>query len=533
MGLAASQARYLALSARKTNCEYEGQQINQQRLTLSNQSADLFNQMLTMAVPTPPNINDFTSIQYSWSDGDNDFVIDKYYQLATTDEQYNYVVSYYHYEDVYTGQRKYLNDPQVSAKKTNHFSDLKITNYTVNTISYNKTKDTFTLEVTNPLGQDITVVYEPSEQDSNKDVVEELDYMYGRTTQDADVNSYVYNEAAKTVTKGGTTYNYVDVETDPTGLKNLKQTYGAFFDSTKKYFKSADNKYVCWDDIATAQISGMGTAEIRNQDLKQYYTDGIRYTDSDTLKSLQVGDTLSVYSAINNPTFSDYSSVGNCALTALTSDEYDESVAIQTEIKQIITDMADGDTTAYERLKACFDDAGNYISGSIYMFTMAGKTYYTTTADLDESLASAYDINSAANNSIDSQQSKLSYYKAVYLNTKISETKKALLETDGKGRFSTAKFEDDSVVYTLNVESITDEDAYNDAMNRYFFQKDTYDKQISDINAKTEVIQAQDRQLQLKLEQLGTEQTALQTEMEACQKVVSKNIEESFKTFGG
>ena len=49
MGLAASQARYLSLSARKTNVEYEGQQINQQRLALSNQSADLFNQMLTMA----------------------------------------------------------------------------------------------------------------------------------------------------------------------------------------------------------------------------------------------------------------------------------------------------------------------------------------------------------------------------------------------------------------------------------------------------------------------------------------------------
>ena len=35
MGMAASQARYLALVARKSNCEYEGQQINQARLILS------------------------------------------------------------------------------------------------------------------------------------------------------------------------------------------------------------------------------------------------------------------------------------------------------------------------------------------------------------------------------------------------------------------------------------------------------------------------------------------------------------------
>ena len=40
MGMAASQARYLALVARKSNCEYEGQQINQARTVLSNQSAN-------------------------------------------------------------------------------------------------------------------------------------------------------------------------------------------------------------------------------------------------------------------------------------------------------------------------------------------------------------------------------------------------------------------------------------------------------------------------------------------------------------
>ena len=33
MGMAASQARFLSLTARKSNIEYEGQQINEQRLT--------------------------------------------------------------------------------------------------------------------------------------------------------------------------------------------------------------------------------------------------------------------------------------------------------------------------------------------------------------------------------------------------------------------------------------------------------------------------------------------------------------------
>ena len=71
MGMAASQARYLGLTARKTNVEYEGQQVNQARTALANQSANLFNQLLAMSVPTPPSTADFTKVQYSYADGLN------------------------------------------------------------------------------------------------------------------------------------------------------------------------------------------------------------------------------------------------------------------------------------------------------------------------------------------------------------------------------------------------------------------------------------------------------------------------------
>lgn len=58
--MAASQARFLGLTARKTNVEYEGQQINQQRTTLSNTTANYYNQLLGMAVPVPPSVADYT-----------------------------------------------------------------------------------------------------------------------------------------------------------------------------------------------------------------------------------------------------------------------------------------------------------------------------------------------------------------------------------------------------------------------------------------------------------------------------------------
>lgn len=537
MGLAASQARYLQLSARKSNCEYEGQQINQQRLNLSNQSADLFNQMLTMSVPTPPNTKDFSTLQYSWSDGDRVFVLEDYYQLAKPDEEFNYVTTSYHYENVYTGQRKFLNDPQVQAVKTNHFSDLKTRDYTIETISYNSDKDIYTFDAKNGLGQSQILIYKPSEQNTSNDVVEQLDYMYNTSriaSTNTDANLYVVSADEQTITYNSTTtYTLVDTENSAQALKELKQTYGAKYDAAKKYYVSASGEYICRDDIDTVKTSGHGDVVVRKKDTNQYYTDGKNYVTGNTLSNLTVGSTLTVSSAVNSPTFSNYSSVGNCALTMLTSEKYETDMAIKTSIDQIIKDMGKdgGDTKSYDRLKACFDDDGNYINGSIYMFTLSGTTYYTTTADMDDSLISAYSEKSVANNSIDSQQNKLSYYNAIYLETKVSEVKKALLETDGKGRFSTAKFEDDSVVYTLNVETIKDDDAYDDAMNKYYYEKEEYDKQIADINARTEIIQAQDRQLQLKLEQLNTEQSALQTEMEACQKVVSKNVDEGFKTF--
>lgn len=539
MGMAASQARYLALSARKTNVEYEGQQINQQRLVLSNQSADLFNQMLTMSVPICPDSNDFTKLQYSWNDGINTSVLESYYQLGTPDEEFNYVVTSYHFEDVYTGQRKYLNDPQIQATKTNHFSDNKTINYTVNNISYDKKNDIYTMKLVNPLGQTISSVYKKSAQDSNRDVVEQLDYMFGRTTEE-DPNLFEYKAGPpETITYkkagGDVTYKAVDME-DADALAKLRKSYGGLYDKTKKYFVSADGStYICKDDIDTARESLVGKAVIRKKDTDGYYTDGKNYISATNISKIKPGNTMTVSTATNNPVFSNYKAIGNCELTNIDKEMFEEDATMSTEIKQILKDLSgeDGDPISYERINKCFDpDTGDYIGG-LYCFTMNGKRYFTTTEDLDQSLLSAYEEDATAENGIDSQHTKLSYYNAIYINSKVTEVKKALLESDGAGRFKTVKFEDDSVVYDLSVETITDDAAYNDAMNQYYYEQDLYDKRISDINAKTEVIQAEDRQLQLQLEQLNTEQSALQTEMEACQKVVSKNIENSFKTFGG
>lgn len=70
MGMAASQARFLSLTARKTNVEWEGQQVNQQRTALANESANLYNQLTAIKVPTPPAVSDYTTTTYTFTTGD-------------------------------------------------------------------------------------------------------------------------------------------------------------------------------------------------------------------------------------------------------------------------------------------------------------------------------------------------------------------------------------------------------------------------------------------------------------------------------
>jgi hypothetical protein len=431
MGMAASQARYLALTARKTNCEYEGQQINQARTALANQSANLFNQMLALEVPTAPQSSDYTEVQYSYSDGANDSVLDTWQQLSTADPNYNYIVNHYYYSDVYTGSQKLLQNPQVQEKSVTQTTDLSSQNPTV---SINYSDNSVTIQ-----------------------------------------------------SPDGTTKTY-------TAISNLPQT----------------------DDLTTA-VNDFNTAK------KDALSDGT--LTSDDVYGWQDGNGtwyFMVKDEVENGNYLDYStttkpsSIGNCELTELTNLTDDQKA----ELKQIVKDLPDSSMADY------FDDDYNYTGSGVYSFQLNGQTYYTTDADLYNSIQNCEDPNKPLEN-----QAKLAYYNSSYIQTKIEGTNQALLETDGNGRFTSVKFDDDSVTYTLNTETVTDDAAYQDAMNEYNYKVAQYEKTIADINAQTSIIQQEDRTLELRLKQLDTEQNALSTEMDAVKKVIKDNVESTFKTF--
>ena len=68
-------------------------------------------------------------------------------------------------------------------------------------------------------------------------------------------------------------------------------------------------------------------------------------------------------------------------------------------------------------------------------------------------------------------------------------------------------------------------------MVKYNYQKDLYDKELNDMNARIKLIQSQDQILEVRLKNIDSEHKALETEVESIKKVLDKNIETSFKTF--
>ena len=576
MGMAASQARYLALVARKSNCEFEGQQINQARTVLSNQSANLFNQMLGLNVPVPPSTSDFTKTQYSYSDGSTTYTITNWEQLANPEEDYNYVVTREKEANVYTGSQKKLSDPQVQfqsgtdasadqietalrlvtstkqeyeaaqeATKAKQKEAANLSNYAnneaytgVNKCDYDVDTDTYSITqkiqemYTDPATGKKYAIYTNSDDKSEcymKDGkyynTDGSDYT-GDTTKlspkqtdkgPTDFVGYSKMSAAQQATAKAAIDKLVeegamskDVQTDYANVymdangnialkSDLRNLYGGTSGGTKTvlpvYQTSGDKSITAISSGYDAQIAALQAVEFAalqaSQNAEQAYQD------------------------LRRPTY-----IGNCELTLLTDLNDDQKA----ELAQIIKDMKEQEVDA--SIRDCFNEYGEY-TGGVYSFKMNGKTYYTTFADLNKSYASGTGINH-----ID-DQTQLSYYNASYIKQTQSETVKALLETDGSGRFTSVRFEDDSVTYSLNVETVTDDVAYKDAMNQYNYENAQYDKMVQDINAKTSLIQQEDQQLELRLKQLDTEQNALSTEIDAVSKVVKDNVEKSFKTFGG
>ena len=407
MGMAASQARFLGLTARKTNTEYEGQQINQQRTTLSNQSANYYNQLLGMTVPVPPSVADYTKTTYTFQDGS----LSNSISTMVAQKDGKYLISY-------------------TSTWTNDFSVVS----TASTI--------YTRKNTAPEGQPATYDYYVGAKKLRQlGVIDDSDYSYKTT-----------------YTTTGDDGKQKDVTINT------------------KYDKEKDQYYIS-DDKGNRQIITPKTGTTPSK-----YYDG----DDEYLKTLSL-------------------------------EQIDKMLEEEEKYKTQLTNKYGVSANGYMVR---------------YVQNTSTKTWspYFVNKDVLESKDTRFSDTG-------SSQSAISTY-TIGSSKETEEIKgvTARLEQDSTGRIISVTLNPDDpatkVTYAVTTNTVTDQAKYNDAMNQYEYDKHEYDQSIQNINAKIEVIQSEDKNLELRLKQLDTEQDAIQTEMDAVQKVIEKNTESTFKTFG-
>ena len=398
MGMAASQARFLGLTARKTNTEYEGQQINQQRTTLSNQSANYYNQLLGMTVPVPPSVADYTKTTYTFTDG----ALSNSISSMIAQKDGTYLISY-------------------TSTWTNDFS-----------------------------------------------VISTASTIYTRSGEEG---NYTYYVGAKE-------------------LRPLTQ----ISDDAFKY------------NVTYTNDEGKDATVVANYDAdkKQYYT-------------LDEKGNKVIYTPKDEKSVTKNSYIGN--------DEYLKTLSIDQ-----INSLVEEEAKYIEQLNNKYGKTNtNWMVRYVKNTSTGTWSPYFVNKDVLEADTTKYSDTGSSQNAIKT------YTVGSAKETDEIKGVTARLEQDSTGRIINVTLnpdKPDEVTYAVTTNTVTDQAKYDDAMNQYEYDKYEYDQSIQNINAKIEIIQSEDKNLELRLKQLDTEQKAIQTEMDAVQKVIEKNTESTFKTFG-
>ena len=506
MGMAASQARFLGLTARKTNVEYEGQQINQQRTTLSNQSANYYNQLLGMSVPVPPSVEDYTKTVYTFTDG----ALSNNITSLIAQGNGNYIISY---------TRNCRNDNTVVATTSHIVTRLTKTPinrelyeqfltgtnggcYTSAVNSYDAAHFAHTLTHMLEAGDYTT-------SDGNKLTI----YPYGYGGGTSYLNSRWWNTVS-----GGSSGNRIlmdQISAELAGTEEqqkivdllyefLKDTSGENVDATKPLTCPADRG----NNVPQARKD-----YLRNQVLTLINSFGNSsdsyYVGADKLRTL---GNIEDAERDGNGLITKYT--GNDKyLSSLTTEQLNK---LEEQEKQYINMLTD-----------------KYGAGA----WMVRYIQNTTSGEWVPYFYKADDLENAIYK--ESTSGSMSFIPCYTTGSERETTEikgvVAKLEQDTSGRYINITLNpgtEDEVTYALTTETSTDQDAYNDAMNQYEYDKTCYDKAIEDINNKIEITQCEDKNLELRLKQLDTEQDAISTEIDAVQKIIEKNVESSFKIFG-
>ena len=523
MGMSASQARLLSLKARQSNLEYQGQQINQARAILSQQCTALYNSLLSMTVPTPPSTTDYTKVQYKGQQGATKFTIG-----TVTPESggtYNVEMKYERNGNSIKGG-SYM---EVNTYVEPEFLTGQAVNQKTEVIQYIKRGDEVqNSEITNGTYNNSTkVMHSVTSAQSGVN-----DYYYMDKSGKGFVKANSFNDA-KSKGQGGVVYTATTIG----DIKSKNPDYN--FDVGGEDFVYNPN------ESGEYTSGGMTAAEFNNNEF--YKADGTRIT-LDMCDEVTGSDGKKYYilpeGAIRK------SSSGN---TQIKNPNYDPNEATKgTTVGGNTVQNFDAQTlgTYYEEaIKAIQNSCPEYKEGQnpgpsaitddfkvVFKTNGAGERipYFVKTADYNQK-ANMSGANGQNQVEVFSLEPNGAYTENV-------QTEGCKLTFDGSGRITsigipiydpeTGELKGHDEI-SLEAETVTDEAAYKDAMAQYEYETYLYDQKNKEINAKTEIIQQEDKNLELKLQKLDNERTQITTEIEAVEKVINDNIEGSYKTFSG
>ena len=566
MGMSASQARFLSLTARKNNVEFEGQQINQQRTTLSNESASYYSELCNMTVPTPPSIDDYTKVSYTFNDGAMTNTLTSLLPDTTTEGRANnrYVVNY-----VEEWQDDYAIVPAASSLVEKNGDTYSIGNSvlrkagvgpdgTTASSSSSGTAGSGTTSGTGSTGGTPGTDEGSGEAGTNNyqyyiDVEED-----GTTTRyevfyDDDNNPY-YNKGAGSLSSyEESMIKYYDISGGTPVLKyfvgNSNKIYAASDIEQKTPVTINESEYIIATEDESYNPSLVGVVDGKHHKLDDdgnpITSERVYITDLTQIQSVQSSSRAKSFSvpfdaddegAIDN---GDTAVGGSVSVTGSSVAFHNHDTDITKTNDEYWNSLSTDQRTALLQneeylLKMVQEKTGD--DGDFYIRYIKN----TTTGNYEPYLYAYSELSQSAKYNNKNLGSIPCYSLGSTTQTREILHKNATVEKDSSGRYVAITIElepasnDKEAVtrtYNLTTTTTTDEEAYNDAMNQYNYAQHEYDHKIQEINSKLEIVQQQDKQLELKLKQLDTEENAISTEMDAVKKVISKNVESSFKTF--
>ena len=543
MGMSASQARLIALTARMNDIEYQGQQINQQRTTLSNQVNALYNQLLEMSVPTPPSTSDYTKVQYSGISNASTFTLGN-----VTPKGKNQAG-----KDTYNIEFSYKKSGHSVAKNKNTATLTNTQQY----LRYSNSSAIQTLQQWGVLSTETVSPVDKSQAITSFDSSKAKDSSY--TGQDIYIavsltdykNFAKTNTSVKAYSENGKEYselptddnatvyvkaNVGDLNPADTNSKysSLLKTKGGEDEDknnwTNVYKAGAEQDYEKINNVTDALVKSMNLYYVANDDKssrpQQITTaaDLLKYLDSTSDRAKIVVRDDSGDKDYTNPAYKDGS-----------SSQYSVGDMPVMDLENAAKQLGDSYSSYITALRNAFPEEFTSTTSDA---SVASKFYvYIEQSSSGTNIPHFIKKSDVAGDVTDTKSISTYEYDEDGTYTQVDKKDDCQLEFDAStGRITKVGIPDGKGQISwidVKAETVTDQTAYDEAFNDYEYQKNVYDKKQQEINAKTSIVQQQDKNLELKLTRLDNERNAVNTEIEAVKKVVSDNIEKSYKTFSG